>query len=715
MMYTVELEESAVRRPAMQSFLYAGQLGVLVVLYFATAKMSLSLAIPPGYATAVWPPAGLALAALLLVGNRLWPGIWLGAAAVNFTVQGSTVSAALIGTGNTLEALVGAALLRSYIGVPRTFDRSEQVFKFVALAAAASTVAATFGVASIAIEGESTWSSLATNWWTWWQGDISAIIVITPLLLCWTDRAAPRWPVRKKIEALVVTFALAVVGYGVFGSSGATRDFHALPFVTLPIIVWAAFRFDQRGVTAAITALCALAIAYTVFGQGPFSSGSTNVSLLLLLAFICAVAMTGLVISAIVGELRRALEALRCSHDELEQRVASRTQELEAANRSLQEEIRRIEMLERSERRINEFLAMLGHELRNPLAPIRNALDLMRIRSVGDSTHEWSRNIIDRQVMQLTRLVDDLLDVGRITSGKIVLRKEPVEMNAAVLRAVESCQPQIDARRHTLELLLSREPLLVDGDLVRLSQIVLNLLNNAVKYTPDGGKIQIALEHEGDCALVRVKDTGIGMSASLIPVAFDLFVQEKHSLSRTEGGLGVGLTVVRHLVQMHGGSVTARSGGAGMGSEFVVRLPMLTLKLKAREPDSNWQPKSPPAKRRILIVDDNHDSADSLASLLSAAGHEVRTRYDGPAVSSAAEEFQPHLVLLDIGLPKMNGYEVARQLRNSAKLRNAVLVAFTGYGTDDDRQQAREAGFDYHLVKPLEPEALERIIDSTPG
>ena len=709
--------ESTVRREtgSKQSFLYAGQLGLLAALYFATAKLSLSLAIPPGYATAVWPPAGMALAAVLLVGNRVWPAIWLGAAAVNFTVQGSAVTAALIGTGNTLEALVGAALIRFYIGVPRSFDKSEHVFRFVALAAAASTLAATFGVASIAIQGKFTLSSLATNWWTWWQGDTSAIIVITPMILCWIDRNAPKWPASKKIEAVAVTIALAVVGYGVFGSSAATHDFHALPFVTLPIIVWAAFRFDQRGVTAAIAALCALAISYTVFGQGPFSSTSTNVSLLLLLAFICAVAMTGLVISAIFGELRRALEALRRSHDELEQRVADRTQELEGANRSLQEEIRRIEMLERSERRINEFLAMLGHELRNPLAPIRNALDLMRIRSTGDSTHEWSRNIIDRQVTQLTRLVDDLLDVGRITSGTIMLQKEPVEMNAAVLRAVESCQPQLDARRHTLELQLARDPLLVDGDPVRLSQIVLNLLNNAVKYTPNGGRIQIALEQEDDWALVRVKDTGIGMSANLIPIIFDLFVQEKRSLSRTEGGLGVGLTVVRQLVHMHGGSVTARSGGADMGSEYVVRLPMLTLKPTASGPDSRWHPKLPLAKRRILIVDDNRDSADSLAFLLSEAGHDVRTLYDGPSASSAAEAFRPHLVLLDIGLPQMNGYEVARQLRKSAELRNVTLVAFTGYGRDEDRQQTREAGFDYHLVKPLDAAALERIIDSTPG
>ena len=221
--------------------------------------------------------------------------------------------------------------------------------------------------------------------------------------------------------------------------------------------------------------------------------------------------------------------------------------------------------------------------------------------------------------------------------------------------------------------------------------------------------------NEDDWALVRVKDTGIGMSANLIPIVFDLFVQEKRSLSRTEGGLGVGLTVVKQLVHMHGGSVTARSGGADMGSEFVVRLPMLTLKPTASGPDSRWQPKLPLAKRRILIVDDNHDSADSLASLLSAAGHDVRTLYDGPSASLVAEDFRPQVVLLDIGLPQMNGYEVARQLRKSAELRNVILVAFTGYGRDEDRQQTREAGFDYHLVKPLDAEALERIIDSTPG
>src|SRR6266567_8299662 len=361
---------------------------------------------------------------------------------------------------------------------------------------------------------------------------------------------------------------------------------------------------------------------------------------------------------------------------------------------------------------MNEFLAMLAHELRNPLAPIRNALDLMRIKSAGDSTQEWSRNVIDRQLTLLTRLVDDLLDVGRITSGKIALHKEPVEIDAAVLRAVESAQPLADACGHTLDVPLAHDPLLVDGDLTRLSQIGSNLLNNAIKYTPDGGRIEVEVAREGPWAIVRVKDTGIGMSADLIPRVFDLFVQGERALDRTEGGLGIGLTLVKRLAELHGGNITALSGGLGHGSEFVVRLPALAQKPKTSGAAFVAHPLQPRERRRVLVVDDNRDSADTMAALLNAWGHDVRTLYDGQSVVSIAAEYQPDIVLLDIGLPKINGYDLARQLRTTADLRPVILVAFTGYGQDEDRRRAREAGFDYHLVKPLEPAALEKIIDS---
>jgi PAS domain S-box-containing protein len=376
---------------------------------------------------------------------------------------------------------------------------------------------------------------------------------------------------------------------------------------------------------------------------------------------------------------------------------------------------KRVEALERGEQEMTEFLAMLAHELRNPLAPIRNALDLMRIKSAGDSTQEWSRNVIDRQLTQLTRLVDDLLDVGRITSGKIALHKEPVEIDAAVLRAVESVQPLADARGHTLDVRLARDPLLVDGDLARLSQVVLNLLNNAIKYTPDGGRIEVEVAREVDLALVRVKDTGIGMSADLISRVFDLFVQGERALDRAEGGLGIGLTLVKRLVALHGGDVLALSEGRGRGSEFVVRLPALAQKTAIGRARHAARPREPRECKRVLVVDDNRDSADTITALLLAWGHEARTLYDAQSVISVVAEFEPDVVVLDIGLPKINGYDLARQLRQSGSSRHVVLVAFTGYGQDDHRRRVREAGFDHHLLKPLESEALAKIIDAVPA
>jgi PAS domain S-box-containing protein len=828
------------RRP----FSYAAQIGVLAALYFGAAKLSLLLAIPPGYATAVWPPSGLALAAILLGGNRLWPGIWLGAALANLTVQTSIAAAVLIGTGNALEAVVAAALIQHFVELPGRFESGEDVFKFAAIAVVASTVAATIGVSGIALAGAMSLVDFANNWWTWWQGDVTGIIVFAPLILFWTARPNDAESGPKKLETTGFALVLAAAGYIVFGSGMTSLGFSpAMLLLTFPLIIWAALRFDQLEVAAAITALCAIALVYTILGRGPFVSSSVNASLLLLLAFVAIVAITGLVLSAVVGQRRRAMEALRRANDELDSRVIARTHELEQANRALQQDIaarakledelrrseekfrllvegirdyavfmldpegkivswnkgaenikgyradeiigqhfsrfypsealernlpqqelviasqvgrfedegwrlrkdgsafwanviitalfdangnlrgfakvtrdmterRRVETLERSERKMNEFLAMLGHELRNPLAPIRNALDLMRIQSTADPTQEWARSVIDRQLTQLTRLVDDLLDVGRITSGKIALHREPIEVNAVVQRAVEASRPLADASQHALEVRPSSSPLSVDGDLTRLSQAVLNLLTNAIKYTPAGGRIEVEVAREDESAVVRVRDTGIGMSAELIPVVFDLFVQGERSLDRSEGGLGIGLTLVKRLVTLHGGTVSAHSEGPGRGSEFVIALPTLQPSSASDTLPPAAPASSPRRRSRVLIVDDNHDSADTLAALLDAWGHEVRTFYDGPSAIVGGAEFRPNLVLLDIGLPKMNGYEVARELRRMATGRSMLLVAFTGYGQDEDRRRVREAGFDYHLVKPLDPAVLEKILDT---
>jgi PAS domain S-box-containing protein len=370
---------------------------------------------------------------------------------------------------------------------------------------------------------------------------------------------------------------------------------------------------------------------------------------------------------------------------------------------------KRIEALEQAERQMTEFLAMLGHELRNPLAPIRNAVAMMQMSELNEPSLRWARDVIDRQVAHLARLVDDLLDVSRITSGRISMRQEALELAAIVAGAVEASRPLIEARKHTLETVLPDEPLLVEGDLTRLSQVLLNLLNNAAKYTPEGGHIRLTVEQEGEEVVVRVRDTGIGIPPELLPKIFDLFTQGDRSLDRPEGGLGIGLTLVHRLVHMHGGSVEAHSEGPGHGSEFVVRLPLFTVPAPGDSPVQDAESSST-GFRRVLVVDDNHDSAESMAILLEIWGHEVRAAYDGPSALALATEYRPDIVLLDIGLPGMSGYEVAKRLRELPELKGMVLVAVTGYGQQSDRERTRAVGFDHHLLKPVDPVRLQELL-----
>jgi CheY-like chemotaxis protein len=355
---------------------------------------------------------------------------------------------------------------------------------------------------------------------------------------------------------------------------------------------------------------------------------------------------------------------------------------------------------------------MLAHELRNPLAPIRNALSVMRMSGVNESALSRARSVLDRQVAHLTRLVDDLLDVSRIAIGKITLQRAPMEIAQVVASAVESSQPLIDSREHTLEVRLPDEPLRIQGDLTRLAQVLLNLLNNAARFTPKGGYIRLTVEREEAMAAIRVHDTGVGIPADLRPKVFDLFTQGDRSLDRTEGGLGIGLTIVDRLVKLHGGSVEALSEGSGLGSEFVVRLPLLAVPAPASLPRA--AERRPASSRRVLVVDDNRDATETLELLLQLWGHEVQSALDGREAISRAVEFRPEIVLLDIGLPGMSGYDVARQLRSLPGFRDLFIVAVTGYGQESDRLRSQEAGFGHHLVKPVQPEVLQELIASAP-
>jgi signal transduction histidine kinase len=394
---------------------------------------------------------------------------------------------------------------------------------------------------------------------------------------------------------------------------------------------------------------------------------------------------------AIFADLYRKSRRLERINEELEQRVAERT----AA-------------LRESDRRKDEFLAMLAHELRNPLAPVRNSLHLVR-DSADDSVRINALSMMERQLGHLVRLVDDLLDVSRITTGKLELRMERLDLGDIIRQAVETAQSEINRKDHTLLVDAPTQGLPVDGDATRLTQVFANLLHNASKFTDRGGQLTLTATRRGSDIDVVVRDTGEGIQSDMLTPIFEMFAQADRSLERRHGGLGIGLTMAKRLVEMHGGSITARSDGIGTGSEFHVRLPLAatTSSLDQPETSGRW----PALKaRRILVADDNPDSLESLAMVLRLRGNEVRTATDGADAVVEAESYRPDVILLDIGMPKMNGYDACRRIREQEWGRNMLLIALTGWGQEEDRERSREAGFDHHLVKPVDPEALMRHV-----
>lgn len=788
--------------------------GGLAVVYVLAAYLGLRLAFVAEQVTVVWPPTGLAIAALLLLGPRLWPAITLGAFAANLVAHAPLAPAAGIALGNTLEAVVAAWVLRR-IGFRPALDRLRDAVALIALAAGLSTMlSATIGVASLCAGGMQPWARFASLWRVWWLGDASGAVVVAPLLLAWSVVREQGMRPRRTVElgaVLATTLVFVVSVFAEDASVGLQRS--GLHYAVFPLVVVGALRVGQPATTAVTLVTSIVAIWGTAHGVGPFAVESVHESLVMLQLFLGVVAMTGLLLSAAIAErdaveaqraadlaaletsgarLRLALEAGRLGvwdwnipsgkvewsdnlealhglpaggfpgtfegfdqlvHPDDRERVARTIRDALAERgsyeldmrvvwpdgsvhwlaakarvlrdaagapvrllgtaldvterRALEAEIAaRADQLAESDRRKDEFLAMLAHELRNPLAPLHTSLRLLRQES-GD--RETVLAMADRQVALLVRLVDDLLDISRITRGTVTLRREPVAVADVVARAVEVATPAIAERQLELTVDVSPDAGIVDADPVRLVQVLANLLGNAVKYTPTGGAIAVAVERAGDGVELRVRDTGIGLTPELRSRVFDLFVQGDASLERTSGGLGIGLTLVRSLVELHGGRVHAHSAGPGQGSEFVVRLPLSSrrpVQAAARSAHANGNT----AGLRVLIVEDRQDAADSLAMLLEIAGHTVRIASDGLVALDAATEFAPDVVLSDLGLPGIDGFEVARRLRARADPSPPLLIAISGYGRDDDRQRSRAAGFDHHLVKPPDPDVLMALL-----
>jgi two-component system CheB/CheR fusion protein len=371
---------------------------------------------------------------------------------------------------------------------------------------------------------------------------------------------------------------------------------------------------------------------------------------------------------------------------------------------------KRIEELQETDRRKDEFLAMLAHELRNPLAPLRNTAQIFRHAATDPARREWCSEVIERQVAHLGRLVDDLLDVARVSRGKIQLQLAPVDLPAVVDAAVETVRSMYDGRRQNLTVRFPDRPLRLTGDAARLTQVLINLLNNASKYSPEGAQVFLDVDTEPGRIVIRVKDPGAGIPREMLTKVFELFMQADRTLDRSQGGLGIGLTLVHRLVLLHGGTVEVQSDGLGLGSEFIVRLPAPAQETSRRIAGPPSVATAADAKKKILVMDDNVDTAESLAVLLQINGHEVRTATDGVSGVRLAEEFRPSVVFCDIGLPGMDGYAVARALREKFGASGILLVAASGYGQEEDRRRSLAAGFDHHLTKPFEYQKVTGLL-----
>ena len=651
----------------------------LLGLYFAAGKFGLSYF---GYihpsASAVWLPTGVALAALLLFGFRVVPAVFAGAFLVNVTTAGSIASSLGVALGNTLEGVLAVTLLERFAGGRAAFASAAGILKFAGLAALLSTmVSATIGVESLKLFGFAPEEGLAAIWFTWWLGDAAGAVLVTPLVVLWWTNPAWTWSARRTRELALVLGAVGAVGAAVFFHP--TLNAYPLSFRCLAPLVWGALRFGPRELATAVALLAVVATASTATGSGPFAMTTPNESLLVLQAYLALIAMTALPMAALTVERQTLLE-----------REQAARAEADAASRAK-----------------DEFLAILSHELRNPLAAVSTAAAVLDTGKLGQPEVGKLVGSIRRQAQHLARIIDDLLDIGRLTANKLTLRKEPVELGAAIRRCVDVLATTRGLAAGRIELTL--EAVWIDADPVRFTQIVENLLGNALKHTPVGRHIGVAVRDIGSVAELRVEDEGFGIDAALLPRVFDPFRQGEQGLDRSTGGLGLGLTLVRRLVELHGGTIEAKSEGADRGSLFIARFPSRLPPVEAQSAPVAPRPLEA-RPRRVLIVEDNVDARQTLRALLEALGHEVHEAGDGEAGVAAALALEPDLVFVDIGLPRVDGYEVARKLRAAgAALR---LVALTGYGRDDDLKRARDAGFDEHLLKPASIARLRAAIDA---
>ncbi|MGC2495658.1 MASE1 domain-containing protein [Candidatus Binatus sp.] len=660
-------------------------IAAVAVIYYAAGRLGLYFASFSPSSSPVWPPTGIAFAALLLLGYQIWPGVFLGAFFVNLAVSGAVFASLAIATGNTLEAVVAVYLTMRYANGRKLFEHAQDFFRFAALGMLAAALSASIGVISLALGGLAHSNEFARIWLTWWLGDVGGFLLFAPFPILWIERPRSTGDHRRPLESSLTLAAVALFGILVFAGAVPGIEKYPIGFICIPILVWTAFRFGQREAAAAIFVLTVCAEWGMMRGHGPWARFASLISSdIIPQAFLLTMAVMTMALAAVVWERKRAEED---ANEARNQAVA--------ANRAK-----------------DQFLAMLGHELRNPIAALSSAIRVLEHTDVLSNQYSNLLEIMVRQSGHLSRMVDDLLDVQRLTASRITLNRRPMNLAECARDCVTALRLREGYADHNIVLRI--EDTWIDGDPDRIAQILTNLLSNACKYTRPQGKIVLSIRPENDYAFICVEDDGDGIPADLLPHIFELFVQGDRLSDRHPGGLGLGLTLVRRLSELHGGTIDAHSDGPGRGSKFTLRIPRIEARIVAQTTATRTAPVRSRRGRRILIVEDNTDAREALRVALEMSGHEIFEADSGASGVESALANHPDAALIDIGLPGFDGYEVARRIRSSAENRGIMLIALTGYGSPEDRRRAKQAGFDTHLVKPLNFDLLDDLL-TTPG
>lgn len=664
-----------------------GVIALVAVVYFLGAAFGLSLASLSKQVSPVWPPTGIALAALLLLGSYVWPGIALGAFAIN-ALTGPWSAALGISAGNTLEAVVGATLLRQYVGFHCALDRPRDVVGLVVCSAVISTaISATVGVASLCLGHVEPWTDFARLWWTWWLGDAMGALMVAPLLLIGTTWLRGGEELPRPSESLFFVVSVTVVSFLVFGGhAGPPLE---LKYLVFPLFVWSALRLGQMTTATGI----ALAVGFAIYRIRTPDDGvdpaALNTRVLLMQTFLSVLAVCSLILGAVVLERERISTERNAL---LESEQAARAE------------------AERMTRQKDDFVATLSHELRTPLNGLLGWTHVLKRSGHDPDVAREGLASVERCARSLAQLMDDLMDMTRVISGKMSLRMQKVDLAITVENALDMIRPEAIAKK--IELSTTVEPgTVVMGDPSRLQQVLCNLLSNAVKFTPSSGRVAVVLDKSSGQAVLDVRDSGMGIDPDFLTVIFDRFRQADSSTTRRYGGLGLGLAIVRHIVQLHGGSVAAQSPGIGQGATFSIRIPLASDdtagEVAAASNESNRMAGTP-----IIVLDDDAEACELLRRILTEHGAQIVTAQSAEQALALVLE-QPRLLLSDIGLPDMDGYQLIRNIRGhaNAEIRNIPAIAVTAFARPLDVERALQAGFNAHVGKPVDEGELITAID----